>query len=257
MLTREELNQINELKLSNPLFQRLFDKVEQEHQYTLSQISHRIRNDLTPMMSSFQFIEYYHPEVHGFKYWKENKNGIIYIRDFLEQISDFYKGSRVNFLSFNLDRMLTDLVHSTQSESYSIPASITLEIIDSCPELYGDSAKLYHALELLIRNSYEAIPENTGSISLTLSRENSFHKISIYDNGSGFSEEMRDRLWIPFSSDKQHHSGLGLCIANRIILSHGGYMELAQSLPGDTCFHIYLPAGQASGEYEQLIQQAD
>ncbi len=256
MLTREELDKIEQLKNTNPDFQYLFEKIEQEHQYILSQISHSIRNDLTLLMSSFQFTESSHPEVRSFKYWNGCMNDVIYIRDFLEQLSDYYKGSNITYYPFNLETMLNDLVHSVQYERYYLPASVILRIEDSCPEICGDAMKLYHALELILENSFEAISESDGKIILTLSLMEPFCRISISDNGSGFSEEMEKKLWTPFTSDKKHHVGLGLCIANRIILAHGGYIRLAHTSSCGTHLDVYLPLLH-SGKYKQLIQQTN
>lgn len=256
MLTREELDKIEQLKAAHPDFQYLFEKIEQEHQHILSQISHNIRNDLTLLMSSFQFTESSHPEVRSFKYWNGCRNDVICMRDFLEQLSDYYKSSDITYYPFNLETMLNDLVQSARYEHYYLPASIILQVEDSCPEIYGDTIKLYHALELILENSFEAISKTDGKITLTLSLSEPYCKISVSDNGSGFSEEIQQKLWTPFTSDKKHHVGLGLCIANRIILAHGGYIRLAHTGSNGSSLDIYLPLLH-SGKYKQLIQQTN
>lgn len=256
MFTRDELNQIEKLKADNPKLHYLFHKIERENQYIISQMQHTIRNDLTLMMSSIQITETRHPEVNSFKYWKECMNSAVYIRDLLEEISDYYNSCRITCLSFNLDRLLTDLTCSAPCIDCGSHASVFLRIEDSCPEFNGDPGKLYHALELLIKNSYEAISEENGKILLTLSQANDYYKISVSDNGKGFPDEIKQEPWKPFSSSKKHHTGLGLCTANSIVLAHGGHMKLAYSGTCGTCLEIYLPLSR-SGKHKKLIQQAN
>lgn len=249
MFTREELNQIEQLKTDKPTFQYLFDKTNKENQYTLSHISHSIRNDLTVLMSSFQLMETCHPEVRTFKYWEEYTKSAVHIRDFLDEVSDYCNSSRLNCSFFNLDKLLDDIVCSVSHKPESCPASVCFQTEASCPDFYGDPAKLRHAFELIVKNSCEAVSEDNGKIDLSLSFTDNFLQISVSDNGKGFSEEIRKNLWTPFSSDKKHHSGLGLCTANNIILSHGGYMDLAYTGPDGTCMAVYLPLSQ-SGKYK-------
>lgn len=256
MFTRDELNQIEKLKTDNPKLHYLFHKIEQENQYFISKIQHSIRNDLTLMMSSIQITETRHPEVNGFKYWKECMNSAVYIRDLLEELSDYYNSCRITCLSFNLDRLLADLARSASCTGCASHTSVLLRIEDSCPVFDGDPGKLYHALELLIKNSYEAIPEENGRILLTLSQASDFYKISVFDNGKGFPDEMKQEPWKPFSSSKKHHTGLGLCTANSIVLAHGGHMRLAYSDTCGTCLEIYLPLSR-SGKYKELIEQTN
>ncbi len=260
MFTREELNQLEQLKSDNPKLRYLLDKLDQEQKCALSYLSHSIRNDLTVLMSSFQITEKHHPEVRDFKHWKECVQGAFYIRNLMEDLYDYEHSSTIHCSPIMLNELLVDLVDFFPHERYSPASSVILQTEESCPEYYGDSTKLCHALELLLINSYEALPEENGKIEITLSCKNSFFQISISDNGKGFSKDMREKLWQPFATDKQHHTGLGLCTAHGIILAHGGHMKLAWSGAEGTCIEIYLPflsVGTLSGKCEKFVQHAN
>lgn len=253
-MTREELIQIDELKRTNPDFKHLFEKTEQEYQFTLSHIFHHIRNDLTMLICPFQLIEHLHPEVRSFKYWNECKSSISYTSDFLEQLSDYNNCWNIHAKAFNLEHMLKEFISSAQDEYNSSPVSISLDIYDSCQNIDGDADKLYQVLEQLLQNSREAVSDNEGEIKFTLSQSGSFCKIAVSDNGRGFSKEMREKMFTPFSSDKKHHAGLGLCTANRIVLAHKGYIRLAHTDFTGTCIEVCLPA---ASENKHLVQQAN
>lgn len=66
--------------------------------------------------------------------------------------------------------------------------------------------------------------------------------VSIADNGPGVPEELRDRIFHPFFTTKDGGSGVGLAKAQKVVIGHGGAIELA-SRPGQgATFRVRLPA---------------
>jgi signal transduction histidine kinase len=63
----------------------------------------------------------------------------------------------------------------------------------------------------------------------------------VSDNGPGVSAQDRDKLFMPYYSTKGRGSGLGLAIVRRMIVEHGGSVEVATALPSGTMFTIELP----------------
>ena len=49
-----------------------------------------------------------------------------------------------------------------------------------------------------------------------------FVEISVVDNGTGFPEEMGDKIFDPYVTTKQQGTGLGLAIVKKIIDEHNG-----------------------------------
>jgi signal transduction histidine kinase len=68
-------------------------------------------------------------------------------------------------------------------------------------------------------------------------------EVEICDTGPGIPTEIRDRVFDPFYTTKEvgAGTGLGLHISRSIVERHGGYLELASSEPGRTCFRVGLP----------------
>jgi nitrogen-specific signal transduction histidine kinase len=67
-------------------------------------------------------------------------------------------------------------------------------------------------------------------------------ELRITDSGAGVPEAIRKTLFDPFVSDgKRRGIGLGLTIANRIALEHGGRINLEDSHAGHTTFVLSLP----------------
>jgi two-component system nitrogen regulation sensor histidine kinase NtrY len=66
-------------------------------------------------------------------------------------------------------------------------------------------------------------------------------RVVIADNGPGISPGDRDKLFMPYYSTKRRGSGLGLAIVRRIVVEHGGSIEVTDNEPKGTRFTIELP----------------
>jgi signal transduction histidine kinase len=72
-----------------------------------------------------------------------------------------------------------------------------------------------------------------------------FHQIKVSDNGIGFKQEFREKIFIIFKrlhgKDEFAGTGIGLAICKRVVSNHNGYI-FAESIEGEgASFYIYLP----------------
>jgi signal transduction histidine kinase len=107
-------------------------------------------------------------------------------------------------------------------------------------------------LNLLI-NALEAVPETTGSVSISLRRVMDEIELSISDNGRGMSPETLDRAFEPFFTEKRgqrHGTGLGLSITHAIVRDHAGAITAESAgLGAGSRFIVRLPAISKGAEY--------
>jgi nitrogen fixation/metabolism regulation signal transduction histidine kinase len=74
-------------------------------------------------------------------------------------------------------------------------------------------------------------------------------ELTIADTGSGLTDDMRERLFLPYFSTKQRGTGLGLAIAAKIIQEHHGTIRAEKNEPAGAKFIIELrPAAGVDGE---------
>jgi two-component system sensor kinase FixL len=66
-------------------------------------------------------------------------------------------------------------------------------------------------------------------------------ELTLFDNGPGFSDELRKRIFEPFFTTKPKGTGLGLAITKRIIESHGGRIAVGNRRHAGAEFIITLP----------------
>lgn len=134
-------------------------------------------------------------------------------------------------------------------------AGVTFRYIPAAtppPPITGDPHLLQRALRNLLLNAAQATLARAardasppGPVVVRLQCEAGLAKITIDDSGTGLAPEIRDRLFEPFASGRSGGAGLGLALARRIVLMHGGSLELV-SLPGQGArAELRLPLGQS------------
>ncbi len=120
----------------------------------------------------------------------------------------------------------------------------------SLPAIVGDPGSLTQCFKHLFINGVEAalrksvIPVITVDV-VHFDTEGSDAgegglRLAIVDNGPGIDPELRPRVFSPFCTTKTQGLGLGLPLAQRTILAHGGRIELDPGSRG-TCVNIVLP----------------
>jgi signal transduction histidine kinase len=83
-------------------------------------------------------------------------------------------------------------------------------------------------------------------------------ELTVSDTGSGLTDEMRERLFLPYFSTKQRGTGLGLAIAAKIVQEHQGTIRAEKNEPAGARFIVELPPANAeidaaAGEQEREL----
>jgi two-component system nitrogen regulation sensor histidine kinase NtrY len=110
------------------------------------------------------------------------------------------------------------------------------------PSVLADPEALCRALSNLIDNAAEAMQASLLK-ELRLSTaplDNGMIELVLADTGSGLTDEMRERLFLPYFSTKQRGTGLGLAIAAKIIQEHGGSIRAEKNEPAGARFIVEL-----------------
>jgi two-component system, NtrC family, nitrogen regulation sensor histidine kinase NtrY len=110
------------------------------------------------------------------------------------------------------------------------------------PLVMADPEALKRALGNLIDNAAEAMQKSLFRelrIGTSL-LENGMVELTITDTGSGLTDDMRERLFLPYFSTKQRGTGLGLAIAAKIIQEHQGTIRAEKNEPAGAKFIVEL-----------------
>ncbi len=112
------------------------------------------------------------------------------------------------------------------------------------PTVMADPEAIRRALANLIDNAAEAMHGSllrVLGIHTSLSEDGASVEVVVSDTGHGLTNEIRERLFLPFYSTKQRGSGLGLSIAAKIAQEHGGSLRAEGNTPKGARFLLRLP----------------
>lgn len=105
----------------------------------------------------------------------------------------------------------------------------------------GDAALLARAFENLIRNAAESVrSKGSGSVDVRIASQ-PLPNVTISDDGTGLDMADVPRLFLPFQSDRPGGYGLGLPLARKIVLLHGGSIDLTGSIGSGATAIVTLP----------------
>lgn len=113
------------------------------------------------------------------------------------------------------------------------------------PTVLGDPLHLLEALNNLVQNAIEAIPEGTaGEVKVTLSWHKKAVRLLVSDTGKGMTEEQLKQALEPFYSTKNRsrNFGLGLAYVYNVVHQSGWTIELSSVINEGTEVLLHVPA---------------
>lgn len=167
-------------------------------------------------------------------------------RTFVKRMLDFSKASGFDARPTAMASLIEDTVLMfRQAESRHLPVEIDLP--EAPAMLTIDPILIRHALFNLLQNAAQATV-GTAPIRIGLApakdpgRGTRGWELAVTDQGKGMTQEVLDKIFVPFFTTRSDGTGLGLPVVQQVALLHDGQVS-AQSEPGKgTRIALWLPA---------------
>jgi nitrogen fixation/metabolism regulation signal transduction histidine kinase len=161
-------------------------------------------------------------------------------------VTEFLKFARPLDISSE-DVALRSVVDRVVAEIQEAISGVAISALGEFESIAGDEGLLRQALLNLTRNAAEAAAgqsfggrvEVRGTIDHTPGGD--FQRIAVSDNGPGIATDDLSRIFVPFYTTKANGTGLGLAIVQKIIVQHGGAVEVRNQAQGGAEFIVSLP----------------
>ncbi len=128
---------------------------------------------------------------------------------------------------------------ATAAESGAGAAVTVINDVDFAIDVTADRMQLFRVFHNLCINAGQA---SAKTVSVSAGQEGKTLIIEVADDGRGFSDKAREKLFQPFAgSVREGGTGLGLVIAHDIMRAHGGDIELVATGPAGVRFRLTLP----------------
>ncbi|HEY6945901.1 MAG TPA: ATP-binding protein, partial [Candidatus Acidoferrum sp.] len=205
-------------------------------------IAHEFKNALATISGYAQMI----PDASPNESADYAKKIVEQTRNITHMVAEFLKYAKP--LEIPEERVdLEEVVNRAVAEVVQAMPDVTIECKGSFGDVAGDEGLLRQALLNLARNAAEACAQEEGGGRVTLrgelaeSEEMEWQRVFITDNGPGIAPAAMPKLFRPFFTTKSNGTGLGLAVVQKIIVQHGGHVEVRNCPKGGAEFIVTLP----------------
>jgi len=166
----------------------------------------------------------------------------------IRRIQDFARRQPSRkFQAVSVAGLMKDVCEMTRPrwESQGMGSQIRLALVADCTaSVLGDAVELREVLVNVIYNAIDALPSG-GEIRMSSQETNGRVVLTVTDNGTGMTPEVKSRLFDPFFTTKgKGGTGMGMAVSFGIIRRHIGSIDV-ESEPGrGTTFRISLPIAE-------------
>jgi len=213
-------------------------------------LAHEIKNPLTPMKLAFQQLD---------ARWRSSaakdvdpefgrllgeageivRDEIGTLQRLVDEFSGFAKLPEVKPEPADLGEFVDDFLRT--SPQVREGADVELVKASDRTPVALDRALMRRVLANLCANAVEAARPGRARIHLGVARARDRAVLTVGDEGPGIDRAQRERVFDPYFTTKQSGTGLGLAIVKKIVLQHGGEIQVGDRPGGGAVFSLALP----------------
>lgn len=203
-------------------------------------VAHELRNSLATLSGYLTLIERRPDEESAADYLAEIRHEAQHLERVLDDFLSFARPGSVRQSELSLDRLLR-----RAAADPSLAGTGVLVEGDPAGEVWlrGDPQLLERVLRNLLHNAAQAEREagRSGPVRAAVALQDDGVILAIEDRGPGMPPEVRERLFHPFATGRRGGVGLGLALAHRIVVLHGGRIRLEDRPGGGTRAELFFP----------------
>jgi nitrogen fixation/metabolism regulation signal transduction histidine kinase len=211
-------------------------------------LAHEIKNPLTPIQLAFEQLE---------ARWRATPGGdapfgrllgeageivrqeVATLQRLVEEFAAFARLPDVASAPADLGEFVTEFLRT--SPQLGEQAEVTVMLASGRTPVALDAALMRRVMVNLSENAVQAAGPARARLYFGVSRTRDRAVLTVGDEGPGVELALRPRVFDPYFTTKGEGTGLGLAIVKKIVLQHGGEVELGERPGGGASFTISLP----------------
>jgi PAS domain S-box-containing protein len=250
--------------------EKLKETMELKSQF-ISTVSHELRTPLTGMVEGLAIVL---DEVVGTINEKQRrfldiaKRNAERLSDLINDLLDFQKleagRMKLDIQSNDIEKVLSEVQEIMTLCAKKSQVELLFTCSEDLPRAKFDRAKVIQVLTNLVSNAIKFTPEK-GKVSVDVQHNDDDWIISVSDTGMGIPKEALPKIFERFyrvhrRGKEIQGTGLGLAIVHRIVMMHGGRIEVESEVDQGTTFTVYLPLDTkssseiSSGEADKFLE---
>ncbi len=223
-------------------------------------VAHEVNNPLAGIMGYAQLLLRKHPEGDPeHEPVKKIEQAAQRCRNITMSLLRFSQRGLSGRITIEVNKVVREVLELLEGSLREGGVVVSAELGD-VGEITADGGQLAIVLINVVANAKNAMPDG-GELAVSTAAGDDGVRIIIRDTGHGIENEHLPRVFDPFFTTKKVWTGvgLGLSVAYRIVVDHGGRIELESEVGRGTTVSITLPrkppptAGEVDGEKAVLL----
>jgi two-component system sensor histidine kinase ChvG len=211
-------------------------------------VSHELKNPLTSLRSAVETLPLAKNETSRQRLMEIIQHDVRRLDRLITDISDASRLdaelAREDAARVDMKKLLSELISVSREIGSRGKKKVEIELkTGKLPQgvkgfyVSGHDLRLGQVITNLVENARSFVPEETGRITINLTRSGRHVIATVDDNGPGIRADNIDRIFERFYTDRPaseafgQNSGLGLSISRQIVEAHGGTLT-AENIPG-------------------------
>ncbi len=232
----------------------------------LAKISHDLRTPLNGILGFSELVKTTASEPEQRQYGEYIHDSSSHLLDLVNMILDLAK-LRNGTLHLRLREVDLRQIAKSVSRTHAIVAKekgveFRLDVAADFPErVTCDGTRIREVLNNLLHNAVKFT--RAGHVALDLSTQDGQARVRVSDTGIGMTDEIKSRLFQPFSEGRDEASrgqagaGIGLAFSRELVALHGGAIEVVSQEGAGTSVTFWIPvAGPDTGRVGEAVHGA-
>ena len=157
---------------------------------------------------------------------------------------------RPSSLKEAVDSAAAFLTHTFKAKDVALQVELPADL----PSVNGNPVELQQAFLNVLKNAVDACVMGEGVVTVYHRAGDGDVSVMVADNGCGMDEGEKARCLDPFFTTKDvgEGTGLGLAVANNIVVNHGGKIDIQSDLGKGTTVRLTFPTAGVGGAVGNL-----
>ncbi len=204
-------------------------------------LAHEVRNPLTAIRIDLQSVEEQLPERSPLREAQARAlKEVVRLDRTVGRTLKVARSGVVHLRPIDLAAPVTAAAETARSAFDDRDARLACERPSTPIPIIGDAEALQQVFLNILQNAASSL-EPGGRAEVAFSYGDGLATVCVRDDGKGMPEQDRRRAFEPLFTTRQEGTGLGLTIARRIVVAHGGKIEIDSEEGVGTSVFVRLP----------------
>lgn len=166
----------------------------------------------------------------------------LYSRKIVNKLRLFSRQMPPELTATSLNRVIDEGLAFLRSRCARQGIRIVEDLDSNLRPIMADEGQILQALVNLVVNAVQAMPDG-GTLTIQTSGGEDVVALVVEDTGIGMSEQVVEKIFLPFftTKDADQGTGLGLSVVDGIVTAHGGTIRVHSEVGRGSRFEVRFP----------------